>query len=254
MAEPLDYAPPEPPKEPIIDAVLRILVIVGIVMVLVGSITLDGGALLVMVSLFFGASLVVVSVIALSVARPPRTHVRLIALIVGLAMLGIGLGSAGQPSRARPAANQVKCASNLRQIGQTVFQVAQTNGRYPDTLDELVGSSSLPAETLVCPQCDDTVAPGATAAQQAANLRAGRHVSYVYVGKGLPLVDPPSPNAVVAYELPANHDGRGANFLFADGHVDWLIASDADRLIRQIQTARSAAAPASQPVAIPPAR
>ena len=53
---------------------------------------------------------------------------------------------------------------------------------------------------------------------------------------------------VAAYEPLANHGGRGSNFVYWDGHVEWHPAARAQQLIAQIQ--------ATQPVvpALPPRR
>jgi prepilin-type processing-associated H-X9-DG protein len=39
---------------------------------------------------------------------------------------------------------------------------------------------------------------------------------------------------VLAYEPLTNHNGRGANFLFADGHVGWLDAPTATKVVAEL--------------------
>ena len=67
-------------------------------------------------------------------------------LIVLLAMLAIVFGvivPVAIANRARPAANRVKCASNLRQIGQAMLLYAngEKDGAYPRTLADLSGKA-----------------------------------------------------------------------------------------------------------------
>jgi len=138
-------------------------------------------------------------------------------------------------NRAREQANRVKCASNLRQIGQGIQMYANENrGQFPDTLDRVMATQDVTADVYVCPSSQDTPAPGATAQAQAQSLSKGGHLSYVYVGKGMTARILTSPNAgrtVVAYEPMTNHRNDGTNVLFADGHVEFLTAAQAKTVI-----------------------
>ena len=66
-------------------------------------------------------------------------------------------------------------------------------------------------------------------------------------------------NVVAAYEPLANHGGRGANFVYWDGHAEWHPAARAQQLIAQIQATqglppalpRRRPEPATQPRAGP---
>ena len=53
---------------------------------------------------------------------------------------------------------------------------------------------------------------------------------------------------VLAYEPLTNHDNKGANFLFCDGHVEYRPPSTAATLLAQI-AARTAATQATQATA-----
>ena len=117
--------------------------------------------------------------------------------------------------------SRVKCASNLRQIGQGIMLYAWDHqGRWPDTLDELIVKADLPPYVFVCPSSYATAAPGATSEEQARNLYNGGHLSFVYLGKGLR--DPVDADRVIAYEVPGHHETPGMNVLFGDGHVEWF--------------------------------
>jgi prepilin-type processing-associated H-X9-DG protein len=148
------------------------------------------------------------------------------------------------------------CASNLRQIGQGVQMYANENaGRFPDDFETLLLTQDLTSEVFVCLHTNDSRADGPTTQAVAANLTAGGHVSYVYVGKGLTINSPPK--AVVAYERLANH-GDGMNVLFADGRVEWIAAVDARKLLSELESGhnppRDAVLPADARVPAPATR
>jgi prepilin-type processing-associated H-X9-DG protein len=144
--------------------------------------------------------------------------------------------------------DSLPCARNLGEIGSAckAYAVAH-NGHFPDSLEEIMRTTdALTAEHFICPKTGDVPAPGKSAAEQAAHLSEGGHLSYVYAGKGLTSTIPPPYAVVLAYEPPANHHGgvgSGSEFLFADGHVEWKFAKDAAALI--------AAIPATQPTTAP---
>lgn len=54
---------------------------------------------------------------------------------------------------------------------------------------------------------------------------------YIYVGDGLTTSSPS--DAVVLYEPLHDHGGDGMNVLFADGHVEWVNASDCQPILTQ---------------------
>jgi len=157
-------------------------------------------------------------------------------------------------SRAREQANRVKCASNMRQVGQAMFIYASVNGgAFPDRLDRLL--SYIGSNTFVCPSCGDSPAPGQTPQIQANNLYAGGHLSYAYVGAGLSTTTGPGTTSttVVMYEPLANHK-EGVNVLYADGSVAFIPAGAAQAMIASLPppatqgTTQPATRPSSQPV------
>lgn len=119
--------------------------------------------------------------------------------------------------RRRDNPPSLKCASNLRQIGQAMWLYANENGgRFPDRIGDLL-VEEIGTEAFVCPCTNSTpAAVGPTTRATATNVELGGHLDYVYVGKGLMNAAPPG--AVVAYDELTNH-GWGSNVLFADGHV-----------------------------------
>jgi prepilin-type processing-associated H-X9-DG protein len=141
-------------------------------------------------------------------------------------------------NRAREAANRIKCASNMRQIGLGLKLYANEFGgreyKYPPDLAHVLVSQDITADVFVCPSSnDDRMPQGTPVAQYAQLLQHGSGCcSYIYVPG---LTDSAPADAVLLYEPIANHDGDGANFLFADGHVDWLTAPMATSFIKQIE-------------------
>jgi len=139
-------------------------------------------------------------------------------LFIPVLMISILLPSL---NRARETANRVKCASNMRQIGQALLLYANENrGDYPPDLETLLLTQDIGADVFCCPSSNDEIAPGATVEDQATNLSAGGHLSYVYLGSE----DGSSTSAeqIVLYEPITNHGGDGGNALFGDGHVEFL--------------------------------
>jgi len=132
----------------------------------------------------------------------------------------------------RIGSSQARCTENMKKLGHGLRQYAAANGgRFPDKLESLVTSGKATAELLVCPASGDTVAPGTTPAAQAANLRSGKHVSYIYVGENLTTASPAE--CVLMYETPDRH-GDGMYVLFADGRVQSIGDVEAGKAITRL--------------------
>ena len=132
-------------------------------------------------------------------------------------------------------ANRVKCASNMRQIGQAIELYAKKNeGHYPDALPVLVATTDLNPEVFVCPSGNQDKAVGANMEEILEQLTKPEHMSYIYVGKGMTTSTPG--DTIVVYESPRNHEEEGGNVLYADGHAEWCNAKQLQEIISQAQT------------------
>ncbi|MDB5304514.1 MAG: hypothetical protein JWM97_2063 [Phycisphaerales bacterium] len=136
-------------------------------------------------------------------------------------------------NRAREQANRVKCASNLRQIGLAciIYANGQPDHAFPDSFQTLLKSgASLSPTVFVCPSSNDSPPTGAS------GINVPGHLSYVYAGAGL--TDRAGNLDVLAYEPLGNHKNDGINVLYADGHVEFQVRGNAQRLIQQLKSGR----------------
>ena len=141
-------------------------------------------------------------------------------------------------TRAREKANQVKCASNMRQIGQGIMLFANDHkGKFPDDLGALLDEGIAPV-VVICPSAvsPQTNWPGLPQDKQREWINANSQ--YTYLGKGLDTnVNPETP---VLYENPQHHSGEGANVLFADGHVEFVMAGSLNAILGKKASANGA--------------
>lgn len=103
---------------------------------------------------------------------------------------------------AREKAREANCTSHLKQIGLACHLYADKHaGKFPASLDELVGEY-LPSEKILhCPS-----APGEPG------------ISYGYC-RGF---TPKNVYRILAFDMDGNHRHGGRNVLFCDGHVEWV--------------------------------
>ena len=109
-------------------------------------------------------------------------------------------------------------------------------GQYPPTPDLLLLTQDIAPDAFCCPASDETpvsanLVQTARSTPNTALLTQG-NTSYVYVGKGQ--TSSSSAEAILAYEMPANHDDDGCNFLYGDGHVSFELKASADAIIAEI--------------------
>jgi len=172
---------------------------------------------------------------------PPRPHrsfrppITLIVLFILGGLVWFADSFMGTGYRAPEQASRVKCASNMRQIGQGVELCANDHdGRFPDDLETVLANEDLTPQAFVCPSSKDTPAPTAAAPQAtAAGLRQAGHCTYVYIGKGL-TTDMTTPDMIVMFEPLGDHHGDGMNVMFADFHVEWFSKSDGQAILNRV--------------------
>jgi prepilin-type processing-associated H-X9-DG protein len=144
----------------------------------------------------------------------------------------------------RETANRVKCASNLRQIGQAIQLYANDHGgHYPNDLLTILLNEDVTGAVFVCPSSNDVPATGATTRELSDNFNQPNHCSYIFFGKGLST--PIAANRVIAAENLENHGGAGMNILFGDGHVEFENKDEAAKLLATVS-------PATQPTTLGP--
>jgi prepilin-type processing-associated H-X9-DG protein len=137
----------------------------------------------------------------------------------GLFLISILIPSIGRP---RETANRVKCASNLRQIGQAIAScTGDFHGQYPNNFGDLLLTEDITSSIFICPSANDLPAQGATTQETVTDLFNPGHCSYIFLGKGLTSATV-QPDMVIALEPLTNHGGDGTNVLFGDGHVEFI--------------------------------
>jgi prepilin-type processing-associated H-X9-DG protein len=134
-------------------------------------------------------------------------------------------------NRARETANRVKCASNMRQIGQAILLYSNDNrGKYPDDAGTLIKTEDITIDVFTCPSGD--VEPPADVLNGPVDIKVAwvnGSSPYTYVGKGLN--NAAGADVLVLYERETDHDGDGMNMLFGDGHVEWNSMDAAKQII-----------------------
>lgn len=163
------------------------------------------------------------------------------ALLVGILLPSLQRERASQTAayaslvsslaQAKEKANQIKCASNLRQIGMAAQLYAQDNlrlrGPYGPGFDKLVQTQPISPEVFKCPSDSSSGTEQLT----------GNPCSYIWLGQNLNVSS--NPNCVLAYEPLTNHGNVGSNFLFADGHVEFIVAKDAAGIVQQLDQGKN---------------
>lgn len=134
-------------------------------------------------------------------------------------------------NRARETANRVKCASNMRQIGQGILIYSNDHrGKYPPDLGTLAKAVDLPPEVFTCPSSHNEVPSEIRAAGIDAQVQwVQENASYMYIGAGMN--NTAGAEEVVLHEHDDNHGSDGMNLLFGDGHVEWQGLDSAQQMI-----------------------
>jgi len=132
-------------------------------------------------------------------------------------------------NRARETANRVKCAANLKQIGNGMLLYSNENrGQAPPDLGTLIVQEDLTAQVFVCPSGGNEAPQGMKPEDQA--KWANEHSDYVYI-KPKKFITALNSDDIIVYEKYEDHDEQGINMLFADGHVEFYMLDDAKPLI-----------------------
>lgn len=135
-------------------------------------------------------------------------------------------------SRHRVRPGQVMCGSNLRQLGQGLQLYAQDNGGlFPPDLQTLAGTQPIELAAMVCPSTNDSKP------KNVASIGDPAACSYIYVDTGL--TSKAKPDCILALEDPANHELRGGNVLFVDGHVEFILLDEIQHILNELNAGRN---------------
>jgi prepilin-type processing-associated H-X9-DG protein len=168
-------------------------------------------------------------------ARGPARWRANSAIFMGIVQLALISVTIHLPplGRSRPAANRIKSASNLRQIGQALELYGGDFGVYPPDFGTLLLNEDLTPGVFVNPNSTDCQSLATTKASQAKDINAGgRCCSYIFTARSA-VMQPSVPTRIDAYERPGA-DRKGGNFLYADGHVDFIDNPEAKRLMAEL--------------------
>lgn len=172
----------------------------------------------------FGA--IVVGIIVLATGRPGK-GMAIGGMVAGvvLPILMAGAGMAIFFNLASGKANEVRCISNLRNIGSAVSMYRAENGdKWPQDLQVLQNSQQLGYNSLRCPSAPK-----------------GSQNDYFYFAPPTAGVEAGASSSVVACDHKGNHrDGR--NVLFEDGSVRKLSESEFQAELAKPHNAAFAAA------------
>jgi len=195
---------------------------------------------------FVSVLAIIFGIIGLTKTKNPRVGHR------GSAIAGIVLGSFGLLLNVpviytlvvfNHAKERVKCASNVRQIGQALLDYCNSSfGPYPPDLGTLVKTQNISVSYFLCPSMPGGSSLPSNLDQMTIDQKAdwvNQHADVIYLGAGLMAGAPPE--TIVLYE---KHDERNSppdgsfddyevQMLFADGHVEAVPSADAHRRIEK---------------------
>jgi prepilin-type processing-associated H-X9-DG protein len=121
-------------------------------------------------------------------------------------------------NRARETANRVKCGNQMQMIGVAINSYqSQHRGQNPPNLNALVSSGLISNQALVCPSDNNTSGQPSYILAPPTRLGAFNGTS------------------VLLYEPVSDH-ADGANFLYGDGHVNYVTRPQADTMISHLQS------------------
>ncbi len=160
-------------------------------------------------------------------------------IITTLIVVGVLAALYGLGIWAVYASERTRCAWNLRAIGQVLIPYANDNrGQLPPDLGTLAITEDVTAPVFTC-RATNTSAPANLPADQLKSW-VNANADYIYIGGSEKLFTnsqtvPTQSNivaqTVLAYEKDENHQGKGMNVLFADGHVEWITIDAAHQAV-----------------------
>jgi prepilin-type processing-associated H-X9-DG protein len=138
-------------------------------------------------------------------------------------------------------ARRLECSTNLRTIGLAILLYSNTNrNAAPPSFDPLPAVIGVPGplSMFFCPEC---VRDPAKKRPTHGNVVKSHYVLAPPWHSDVPLtyVGSIPANAVQVYQPIANHDGRGSNMLFADGHVEWIESKRAAAVIAELEAGQN---------------
>jgi prepilin-type processing-associated H-X9-DG protein len=149
-------------------------------------------------------------------------------------------------------ADRVRCASNVRQIGQAILNYSNDNmGRYPPDLGTLVKTQNLPVGDFLCPSMPGGGSAPSNFAQLTRDQQAqwvNEHSDFIYLGAGMRQGEPPETIVIYEKRVELNSAPDGAlgpdevQMLFGDGHVEAITPAEAKRRIDSQKSKKPATA------------
>lgn len=132
--------------------------------------------------------------------------------LAGLLVLGVVL-SLLLPAilSARERSVRISCANNLKCVGFGIKMYAGDHeNAYPDRLSKISRYLAHQSVLFCCPSSGNESGTFET---------VDEWTDYAYISG---LNETNAPSEILMYCHPKNHEGKGANILFLDGHVEWF--------------------------------
>lgn len=134
------------------------------------------------------------------------------------------IGFAKSRAEAVNAGSQAACISNLKQIGLALRMYScDYKEKFPDDLNVLYPMYISTGRIFKCPG-DKTIS-------EIKEVKPRTKLSYTYVAG---LTEEDGSDKIIAYDASfENHEGKGRNVLFLDGHVAWKSEKDFQKLLKK---------------------
>ena len=131
--------------------------------------------------------------------------------------------SRAQLIKRSPAATAAVCKSNVKQIGVLIRMYSKDfDGQYPKKLEDLHDRHVTVKRALVCPSD-----------RNPRQIGKGLMCSYRYIGQIARLSALTARKVIILYDRAENHERRGRNALFYDGHAEWIREAAVGRRLKE---------------------